>query len=235
MVGGRRVRKGRGYGLSNGRCLLCGEPDSCGHLAGGCKHRIMRTLYIWRHDKAVRMIHKWIRRHARHGGAYAIMDACKAANLEALAADGKRVPEWTLPAVPAEDRCRLRPDMLRILELPTHPTGAQMQHAAEDKGSYTVQVMEVVCCPDTRWEGKATAKRAQHAELKELLRRAGWRVDEKEYVILLGTAGTVYRQSLEALQNAGLPAGKARELLQQLHVGVVLALQEIVATRRRLE
>ncbi len=104
-----------------------------------------------------------------------------------------------------------------------------------NKGSYTVQVLEVGYCNDTRWTEKLEEKQQQHAELKRLLRIAGWQVDDQEYIVLLGTAGTVYRQSLRTLQALGMPADVARQLLQKLHIDVVLALQGIIATRRQLE
>lgn len=226
----RHVQRPVGWLLPPLRQARLGQPH-----AGGCLHRVKKALFIWRHDGAGCIIHKWLNKHARNGGAYTILDMCKRSELASLGADEKRIPAFMLPGVDADTRSKLRPDILRIVGLPTQPTEAALQAATRDKGPYTIQVIEVGYCDDTRWREKLAEKRSQHAELRRLLALAGWQVDENEFIILLGTAGTVYKQSLTALQNLGMPTGEARQLLRELHMHAVLALQKIVATRRRLE
>ncbi len=59
------MRMNRPYMLCNtaaGKCPLCGGDDSIGHMLGGCSHPTMHALYIARHDEAVRIIAKAMRK-----------------------------------------------------------------------------------------------------------------------------------------------------------------------------
>ncbi len=49
------------------KCPICHRPDSCTHIAGGCKAH--KNLAINRHNAACQLIHAAIRNSAKGGGA----------------------------------------------------------------------------------------------------------------------------------------------------------------------
>ena len=53
-------------------CPLCGWPDSCGHVGGGC--RALSPLYINRHNAAVRLVAEYVQNGA-HGASLVSCDA----------------------------------------------------------------------------------------------------------------------------------------------------------------
>ena len=228
------------------RCPHCDRDDSTGHILGGCRHRRMQALYIARHDRAVRLILRWLQKHSRCGGCYTIMDACRSEDLPRHGADGKRLPGWLLPSLPGEQRARLRPDILRVVGLPADPTSADIQAATRNKGQYEVQIIEVGYTSDTRWRERMAGKRSQHwgtgglseeerTCLADALRREGWRVAEEPCIILIGTCGTVYGSGLRALERLGVTTEGSRRLLRRLHLEAVTALRDIIAARRQLD
>ena len=48
-------------------CPLCHKPDSCAHIVGECKDH--KALRINRHNAACQMIHAFIRKTSKGGGA----------------------------------------------------------------------------------------------------------------------------------------------------------------------
>jgi hypothetical protein len=228
-----RLQKGvPGRGVSDGNCPLCGNPDSNGHILGGCRHSQMQAMYVARHDKAVRSIHKTLLRNAG-GAAYTVMDACREEELQEYSADAKRLPEWLLPGVPEEERRRMRPDILRVIGLPAAPTPEQVQEAVRCKHRHPIQIVEVGYTADTKWQEKRDAKKEQHKMLVTALRQAGWTVET--YIILVGRTGTVYKFCKAALEQLGTTRQAACALLVKLSVQAVLAAHNIGMARRRLE
>lgn len=197
----------------------------------------MQAMYIQRHDSAVRKIHNALRRRTRNGGVYTILDACRETQLAEQGAAAKRLPRWMLPADTTSDALlsKLRPDILRVLELPAAPTDAEIQHAIANKGQYTIQVVEVGFCSDTRWRDRVANKLAQHDTLMEALQQAGWKVDEHPQIIVLGACGASYLSGQQALERLGLTKKKCSGLLTDLHLIAVHAAHDISMARRRLE
>ena len=117
MVSKRHLRGTEPLGyvkpLALPNCPLCGEPDSVGHLLGGCTHRECVAMKIERHNAAVRMVQDTITCSSRHGGCYTIMDACPANNLPE-GVQGTRLPSWLLPdGHPDADKLqKCRPDIV---------------------------------------------------------------------------------------------------------------------------
>jgi ribonuclease HI len=213
-------------------CPLCGQPDSVGHILGGCRHRTMKGHYISRHDKAVRMIHKALQKSSQ-GGFYSIVDAGPMADLLNDAANGKRIPEWVLPDIDPLTRKKMRPDILRIKGLRVNATPEEVQAAHERKGELVMQIIEVGYAPDTRWRDTLAKKQAQHSQLKAALEMAGWTVEE--HVVILGRAGTCYNHTLNTLQQLGMHKEAAVTLMTSLHMHSATKLREIVLARRKLE
>jgi hypothetical protein len=76
-------------------CPLCHEPDSAGHILGGCKHADMTKLYISRHNAAARLILKEAQQGAQ-GNFITIADIGRNEVLRDLHVDGQRIPEWLI-------------------------------------------------------------------------------------------------------------------------------------------
>ncbi|KAL4858980.1 hypothetical protein ACK3TF_000778 [Chlorella vulgaris] len=222
---------------TNDKCPLCNEPDSGGHILLHCRQRQMQAMYIKRHDGAVRMINQALQRHTKHGNAFTVLDACPAAELTSHRADAKRLPRWILPAdeISDETLAKMRPDILRILELPSAPTEADIQYVASHKSQYTVQVVEIGYCSDTRWTARVADKLEQHHQLMAALRQAGWNVDERPHVIVLGACGATYLSGQQALAQLGLNKKQSSDLLTKLHLNAAGAAHDISLARRRLE
>lgn len=158
-------KQGRPGGISDGRCPHCGLPDSTGHILGYCRHKRMLALYIERHNEAVRMVCKALRKSSTHGGCYTIMDACRRNDAETHGAAGTRLTDldWLLPSLTAEQRALLRPDILRVTGLPAAPTATEIADATANKGQHWVQIIEVGYTTDTCWLAARTRKEGQHS------------------------------------------------------------------------
>ena len=165
------------------------------------------------------------------------MDACPQADVVTWGADCTRLPRWILPEEQVGDQAlgKMRPDILRILELPPNPTTTEIEHAVQNKGKYTIQVIEVGYCTDTRWRAKVQEKQEQHATLMRALTDAGWKVDETAHVVVLGTCGTVYLSGLQALQRLGLSKQQGEALLEGLSEHAISVMHNMSLARRRLE
>ena len=102
------------------RCPHCHQPDSGGHILGGCGHSIMKSLYISRHDEAMRKVLKAINQ-GKHGSYLKIADIGRDELTGDLGVISKRVPEWLVTDdtlqecdLPADRRHVLRPDILLV-------------------------------------------------------------------------------------------------------------------------
>ena len=110
-----------GYPLPRSdRCPHCRQPDSGGHILGGCGHRVMKSLYISHHDGAMRKILKAIN-HRKHGSFLKIADIGRDELIHDLGVVSKRIPGWLISDatllecdLPLERRHVLRPDILLI-------------------------------------------------------------------------------------------------------------------------
>ena len=209
-------------------CPLCGSDDGPSHLLGGCQHGRMRSEYIKRHNDALRMIVRALRR-SRHGGTFTIMDAAA----RDLDTDGNRVPQFLLPVLEETKRRKMRPDILRVLGLPAHPTRSDTARATSHKSSCTIQIVEVGYCSDFSWKRKFEEKQKQHEALAQALTQAGWKVEM--HFIVLGNCGTIYKPTLATLQDLGLSAAQATTLCNELNIHAIFLLHEIVCARRELE
>ena len=162
-----------------------------------------------------------------------VMDACKADELAEHEATTSRVPSIMPPNTPEADRWRMRPDILRVSNLPAMPSPRQIEEACAHKCRHPLQLVEVGFTSDTRWQDKMLEKRRQHEALVALLRAVGWTVDM--HVILVRHCGTVYKPGLAALKDLGLSKQCASALLEDPSVHAVVAAHEIGMARRRLE
>jgi ribonuclease HI len=206
------------YGLApNPNCPMCGQPDSTGHLLGGCQHPEARGITILRHDQAVAMIQKTISTSSM-GGYFTIMDAGAASDLPEDV-QGKRLPAWLFPStatyseaeIQAQEalRLRLRPDIL-VVEGLTAQAARGTEDAIRRILPYCkIHIFEVGYCRDTDHKQKDDDKQEQHAQLEKLLRSYG-RTALYHPPITLGRTGTIPSSLIKTLRDIiGLTAPKA--------------------------
>ena len=99
---------------SDGKCLLCRNLDSGTHVLGACTHRLVKDLYIERHNEAVATAGKAIMKGAK-GGCLAVLlaDAGWHGKVTGLTVES-RIPSQVLRDGPESMLGRIRPDMLLI-------------------------------------------------------------------------------------------------------------------------
>ena len=97
------------------RCRHCHQPDSGGHILGGCGHGVMKSLYISRHDEAMRKVLKAINR-GRHGSYLKIADIGRDILTSDLGIVSARVPGWLVT-----DDTLLRCNLQQTCSPPRHP------------------------------------------------------------------------------------------------------------------
>ena len=153
------------------RCPLCNQPDSAGHLLGGCSHKEMQALYIARHDKAMRKLLKQVL-SGKHGAHYVIADVGTLEGLKQLGVHNKRIPSFVLQddTLPAQDTCdcteeqqtgtherdKLRPDIMLVeladIEREAHGAGEEMpllNATVQNNRRRKVWIVEGGYCTDT--------------------------------------------------------------------------------------
>ncbi len=101
-------------------CPHCHQPDSGGHILGGCGHTTMKALYISRHDEAMRKVLQAIN-HGQKGSYLKIADIGRDELINDLGVISKRIPTWLIPddtlpqvGLSAHQRHVLRPDIMLI-------------------------------------------------------------------------------------------------------------------------
>ena len=157
-------------------CPICRkEPDSVGHLLGGCQDPTCKAMAILRHNEAVRILHRTISKSSRFGGCYCVMDACPAAALP-NGVDSTRLPGWLLPAGHpyAAALATLRPDLVLIEGLPSnlvHGKSDQDIRALVKRRAKRIKIhiIEAGYCGDTSHAEKDDEKAAQHTTVVRIL------------------------------------------------------------------
>ena len=76
------------------RCPHCHQPNSGGHILGGRGHSIMKSLYISRHDEAMRKVLKAFNQGGKHGSYLKIAGIGRDELTGNLGVISNRVPEW---------------------------------------------------------------------------------------------------------------------------------------------
>ena len=220
---------------TNMQCPLCTEPDSGGHMLGGCLHPEMKKAYISRHDTALRTVLKAIN-VGDHGSYYMIADIGSAQNTKDLGVHAKRVPTWILPETGEH---RSRPDIM-LVEMTTETLNACLSHnnppdlsANIGDKQRKIWIVEGGYCGDTRMPEKVTEKQNQHACLVERLEERGYAV--KYMVFPMGVGGTLYKTNHESLLELGIQRKQADKVLGKIHIHSIHCLHNIVKQRRFLE
>ncbi len=213
-------------------CPLCHQPDSVGHLLGGCTHKDAKAMKIARHDQSVKLIQKAIAL-GDCGGHYMVMDAGAVGDLPEDVM-GKRVPSWLFPPISpdltpeqqqteAERRRKMRPDILVAEGLETKDTrGTEAEvrtHVQELIAAKKLQIhiLEVGYCSDIDRDAKDFDKRKQHEDLVALLRSGGHDVRFHDPVTL-GRCGSIPTSLIYMLKNTfHISAARAEEYAHKLN------------------
>ena len=221
---------GKGYGQDDRE--TCWEIYSVGHITGGCRDKDMKSLYIHKHNSALRTIQRYVRK-GELGGNYTILDAGKL-GLDNEGVHTDRLPEWLLPKLTTKDRKRYRPDLLIVRNMPSHNFGLHLADMERLKLNAEIYVMEVGYTRDNNYEEKYLLKHEQHERLIELLKAEGWKV-KKFNVVPLGIGGTIYKTTAQGLRDFGVTHGRLDKLMQKLKAHSLGMLRVIVRQRRILE
>jgi hypothetical protein len=238
---------GRG---GNGKCPLCqnskdpeGYLDSGPHILGGCPDPALSSLYVLRHDAAVKLIADTLNRHTNTG--VLIMDAGKAEDSPEYCS-GKRLPAWLLPEMDETTRLKLRPDILYIPTL-RDTTKAVSPHL---RPCHPIFLLEIGYCNDVKHARKIAEKSDQHEQCAQALRAAGWTVHYPHLpppahappnsapastIITLGHTGTITKYLTPTLKALGVPATAATTCAEKLHRMAVAAMGNIIRARRARE
>jgi hypothetical protein len=194
--------------------------DGCGHVMGGCTHRVLTACYIKRHNEAVAAVAKVIANGSR-GRWVQVADLRKECLGELSTEQGEevasRIPAFMLPAVADEERLKMRPDIMFVDGMDEGWQGAEVtaERVRSLKDRCTVYILEVGYCRDNAALRKRAEKRRQHARLRRALRAEGWKV--QDVPIVLGHCGSVYEHELEVLQTLGVTKADTLALLKWLH------------------
>jgi hypothetical protein len=203
----------------------------------------MKSAYIERHNKAVRMIFKTLQA-GPHGSWCAVMDAGKKENLPPGVTP--RMPDWSLTDVPDGTRDRMRPD-IAIIEgvTPQQAAEGKWPTSHEQRSKCTVHLFEVGYTGDTRHAEKHAAKTHQHSQLAVLLRAAGWQVtyapspaagpNGRDNIFTLGVAGTIPKTLAPRLAALSAPRDEAQATCKALHLHAVKTAHSITTLRRSLQ
>ena len=247
------------------KCPHCRQPDSGGHILGGCNHKVMKSLYISRHDEAMRKVLKHINQ-GKHGAFLKIADIGRDELTKDLGVLDKRIPTWLIPdgtlqtcGLPADLRNKLRPDIL-IIEV-----------SQEEQAIYTSPGNHALLSTTFQDQDTPTAQRSirgPRRDTVEIRKRKVWvleggytsdtrhldKIKEKKEqhktllealelqgfdsrlgILTFGVGGTIYRSTQDALRDVGVMPADMKRLLTSINSHSIECLHNIVVQRRQLD
>lgn len=198
-----------------------------------CTHPHIKGLVIERHNSVVRLIGREVRASARFQDAVMLMDGNESDRADCNA-QYSRVPDWLLQNTPAEQRQRMRPDILIVegLSIDDVSEGSVPPHAKRD---CRIHIIEVGYGADTRLGDKRKIKEQQHETLRKSLTEEGWRV-EPPHLILIGHGGCIGKSTTQFVrQTLGCKETITRRIIKRIIKNTAKRAQQIIGTRRKLE
>jgi ribonuclease HI len=210
------------------RCPLCKQKDGGYHLASGCP--TLRDMYTDRHNAAGLLILKAIR-SGMHGNTVVQADVGShdKQTREGLPPLPREIPHSIMPNTVSEEI------MTQINDPDSRPDITLYSTDSTDGTTRRkITLVEIKYCVDTKPEDQHAAAQAQHATLMTALEAAPNTCAEL-ITILLGTAGYIYLETHDQLQQLGIQGRALKSLITNLHVQAVKSLTSIVGTRRHAE
>jgi hypothetical protein len=212
----------RWFKRGDGNCPLCGKPDSCTHITGGCEK--LTGLYTERHNRAARILVKAISKGSMGAGLRQADIGCTEKLLQAgLTLDNahRRISREMLPRDVANNdavyNSLSRPDATLVTTLPQR-----------------IDVIEVKVCRDTDRSTQLERAEKQHSTLISHLRRM-YHDTVHLNTFAFGATGTIYQDNLDLLVTLGVGRPDAKRALQKIHKSLVQDLHTIVCARRAQE
>jgi ribonuclease HI len=213
----------RWFKRGDGNCPLCGQPDSCTHIASGCPK--LSGLYTERHNKVARILLKAVLK-GRLGANIVQADI---GSVEKLTQAGltldqahRCVPKHLLPDAVANDPATYnslsRPDATLVCDLPPR-----------------IEVIEVKVCRDTDRSVQLERADKQHATIMSHIRQECFCSPVSLTTFAFGATGTIYKDNLDQLVTLGVDQASAKRALRKIHNSLVSDLHSIVGTRRAQE
>ena len=227
---------------SDGKCPLCRNPDSGTtgtHGLGACTYRLVKGLYIERHNEAVAYAGKAIMKGA-NGGCLALLmaDAGWHGKFTGLSVES-RIPSQVMKDVPESMHGRMRPDML-LIEKHTGdgvngvlPTLHDLEHPRHRR-CCRVHLVEVGFCAEVAYAQNHKEKYKQHRALLDLVRTAD-SADVQLHLLIFSSTGGMFRLTALHLKRLGVSHSKVDRLLQDMHWKALRRLEQIIGTRSKLE
>ena len=247
------------------KCPHCRQPDSGGHILGGCNHRVMKSLYISRHDEAMRKVLKHINQ-GKHGAFLKIADIGRSELTNDLGVLDKRTPTWLLAdgtlqtcGLLASKRSVLRPDLfiievtqeeqLTYTSLEDHPllstTVRNRRRPASQRDSRQGPRTQAAIRQRKVWvlEGGYTSDtryldkiREKEEQHKTLLEALRLQgFDTRLGILAFGVGGTIFKTTQDALRDVGVMPTEMKKLLASINTHSVECLHNIVIQRRQLD
>jgi len=142
-----------------------------------------------------------------------------------------RIPEWvyTTGSARAADTAlctkaawqRHRPDIMLV----TGNKHTTVRHRR-------VHTVEIKYCRDTDPTAQTERAHEQHAQLHQHLARIGYRKQNlHHHAILLGVAGTIYKDIYPTLHMLGVSKGRSKTLTRKLHYHAIAQAEIIMTTK----
>ena len=221
-------------------CPLCGNPDSVGHLLGGCSHPETVAMRITRHDEAVRILQRTIEKAPSrdYRTLYTIMDAGPA-NALPEGVSGKRLPAWLLPDLPDSVKLKMRPDLLIITGLETPGDEASPQEIWQSlrgrKVPVHIHIIEVGYGNDTALAEKALEKKEQHLALYYALVKHFGQQCVQYHAVPLGRCGAIPASLRPMLHDLGIEGNHITACTKKLDVHAVHWIEKFYSHRQALD
>ena len=241
MTGNLRHR----YGMQADKyCKLCVNKtvSTPKHTLGGCKHSQMRGMHIKRHNEAVHILRRAIKRG--HRGIHEIrVDAGTDTT------DGTRskstIPKWAMSEKDFEGA--VKPDMVIMIG-----SSKWCNFGIRNKGDYETKgymeehykwhwrererrkmvIIEVTYTYEDNIQRARESKQEKYKELVRKLRNRGWTVTK--HTIVLGNMGGIEEDMKKVLKVVGLRGEGATRVIKELHDNAVKWLVKLVDTEKKL-
>ena len=126
-----------------------------------------------------------------------------------------------------------RPDAVMVAD--RYGAGTHRIARGGSLANSTITLIEIKVCSDTDPARQDQHATEQHQQMKGLIESHTKCGNVRLRTLLVGTSGTIYKKTVQQLQELGVPHLAASKALAKAHRLVCHQLHSIVQTRRRLE